>query len=217
MDIREVYAFLVASLAERADVELTTGPKSEETIKRPGRPRDECARQRILDAALELLDRLGLAAVTVDAIAARAGVGKATVYRWWPNKAAVVIEAFREAVVPELPFPDTGSIENDIRTQMREFNRMLMGPRGRSLAAIVAAAQTDTDVAAALWNNWLGPRREEAREALLRKKQWPAGANPELLLDLLYAPMYYRLMLKHLPLSPEYAEAIADLALKAIG
>lgn len=185
-------------------------------VKRPGRPRDESARQRILDAALVLLEELGFAAATVDAIAARAGVGKATVYRWWPNKAAVVIDAFREAVVPELPFPDTGSIEEDIRVQMREFARLLTGRRGRTLAAIVAAAQSDADVAAALWENWLGIRRAEAKTALLKKPQWPAHADPELLLDLLYGPMYYRLLLKHLPLSAEYAESIADLALKAI-
>jgi AcrR family transcriptional regulator len=163
-----------------------------------------------------LLDELGFAAVTMEEIAARAEVGKATIYRWWPSKAAVVIEAFREAVVPELPFPDTGSIENDIRVQMREFNRVLSGPRGRTMAAIVAAAQSDADVAAALWNNWFGPRREDAKKALLRKREWPAGADPELLLDLLYGPMYYRLLLKHMPLSPEYADAIAELALKAI-
>jgi AcrR family transcriptional regulator len=195
---------------------VRTEPNTEERMKRPGRPRDECARQRILDAALTLLDELGFAAATVDAIAVRAGVGKATVYRWWPNKAAVVIEAFREAVIPELPFPDTGSIEDDIRLQMRKFNRLLTGRRGRTLAAIVAAAQSDADVAAALWNNWFGLRRAEAKAALLRKPQWPPHADPELLLDLLYGPMYYRLLLKHLPLSPEYAEAIADLALKAI-
>ncbi len=185
--------------------------------KRAGRPRDESARQRIVAAALALLDETGFAAVTVEAIAVRAGVGKATVYRWWPNKAAVVIEAFREAVVPELPFPDTGCIRRDIRIQMQEFNRMLTGPRGRTMAGIVAAAQSDPDVCAALWTYWIAPRRADARISLLRKKQWPAHADPELLLDLLYGPMYYRLLLKHLPLSPEYAEAIADLALKAIG
>lgn len=189
----------------------------EPAVKRPGRPRDESARQRILDAALQLLEQLGLGSVTIDAIADHAGVGKATVYRWWPNKAAVVIEAFRQAVTPDLPFPDTGSIREDIRVQMTEFNRMLTGRGGRTLAAIIAAAQTDPDVASALWSHWLGPRRAEAKEALLRKKQWPPHADPELFLDLLYGPMYYRLILKHLPLSPEYAETVADLALKAIG
>ncbi len=183
---------------------------------RPGRPRDESARQRILDAALELLEQVGLGSVTVDGIADRAGVGKATVYRWWPNKAAVVIEAFRRDVTPDLPFPDTGSIREDIRVQMREFNRMLSGRRGRTLAAIIAAAQSDPDVGSALWSHWLGPRREEAKVALLQKRQWPHDADPELFLDMLYGPMYYRLMLKHLPLSPEYAEKIADLALATI-
>ncbi len=75
-----------------------------------GRPRDEVARSRILEAALEVLELHGFSNATCDAIAERAGASKATIYRWWPNKAAVLIEALREAVALELPFPDTGDV-----------------------------------------------------------------------------------------------------------
>src|ERR671936_350476 len=88
----------------------------------PGRPRDEEARRRVLDAACGLLEEVGFRSVTVDAIAERAGASKATVYRWWPNKAALLIEAFRDAVSPEFPFADTGSLANDIRTQLCRFS-----------------------------------------------------------------------------------------------
>jgi AcrR family transcriptional regulator len=189
-----------------------------ETTKRLGRPRDESARQRILDAALELVDEAGFAQVTTCAIAERAGVGKATVYRWWPNKAAVLIEAFREAVAPEVPFVDTGSFEADIRLQVEKFARMLIGPKGRMLAAILAAAQNDSDVAAALTDYWIRPRRAEASAAMERKPQWKESAgdiDTGLLLDMLYGPLYFRL-LTGLPLSPEYADEVADFVLRTL-
>jgi AcrR family transcriptional regulator len=190
----------------------------ETVAKRPGRPRDESARQRILDAALELLQEESFAQVTVDSIAGRAGVGKATVYRWWPNKAAVMIEAFRDAVAPEVPFPDSGCLEDDIRLQLEKFTRMLLGPKGRMLAGFVAAAQSDPDVAAALSDYWIQPRRAEAKEALRGKRRWREShtdVDPELVLDLLYAPLYYRVM-TGLPLTLEYTQALVDLVMKAL-
>jgi AcrR family transcriptional regulator len=190
----------------------------ETALKRPGRPRDESARQRILDAALEIVEEVGFAEVTTCAIAERAGVGKATVYRWWPNKAAVLIEAFREAVAPEVPFVDTGSFEADLRLQVEKFTRMLMGPKGRMLAAILAAAQNDADVAAALTDYWIAPRRAEASAALERKEHWRqfrGTMDTGLLLDVLYGPLYFRL-LTGLPLSLEYANQIVEHALRAL-
>src|SRR5580698_1915584 len=98
-----------------------------------GRPRDEAARLRILKAALELMDELAFGQVTAEAIAERAGTSKATVYRWWPNKAAVLIEAFREAIAPELPLRNTGTLRDDLTSQLRNFSRVLSGRGGRML------------------------------------------------------------------------------------
>ncbi|MDQ1472065.1 MAG: hypothetical protein QOJ99_3545 [Bryobacterales bacterium] len=190
-------------------------------VRGRGRPRDELARQRILDAALAELEASGFANATVEAIADRAGAGKATVYRWWPNKAAVFIEAFREGVAPELPFPNTGSFRQDILTQLQNFTRMLSGRHGRLLAAFVTAAQSDPEVAAALWSLWVEPRREQARKALERNQargELRADVDPDLVLDLLYGPLYYRLLLGggNLALSQSYAEHLTDLALNGL-
>src|SRR5580692_45575 len=135
-----------------------------------GRPRDESVRRRILKAALDLMDESGFDRVTLEAIAARAGASKATLYRWWPNKAAVVIEAFREAIAPELPLRDTGSLREDLTTQMRNFARVLSGRGGRMLRSFVAAAYSDREVAVAFRSIWSDPRRAEAK-AMLRQKQ----------------------------------------------
>src|ERR1700761_4296450 len=135
-----------------------------------GRPRDEVARKRILDAALELVEAQGFANTTTDAIADRAGASKATIYRWWPNKAAVLIEALREAVAQETPFPNTGSLREDIRMQLRNFVKLLTGRRGRFFKAFVAAAQNDSEVAETFRRVWMVPRRIAAKAGLERHR-----------------------------------------------
>ena len=122
---------------------------SQEQARGRGRPRDESARRRILKAALELMDTTAFAQITVEAIAERAGTSKATVYRWWPNKAAVVIEAFREAIAPELPLRNTGTLRDDLTNQLRNFSRVLSGRGGRMLRSFVLAGMSDPDVAIA--------------------------------------------------------------------
>jgi AcrR family transcriptional regulator len=197
---------------------MSVTTSDEAAPKQPGRPRDAAARQKILDSALEILQEEGFSKVTCEMIRVRAGVSKATVYRWWPNKAAVMMEAFREAVAPEVPFSSTGSLENDIRAQLGKFVRMLKGPRGRILMAIVAAAQSDPVVAAALTDYWIKPRRAEAKAALSGNPQWKKshiGVDPELVLDVLYGPLYFRLLIG-LPLSDEYARSLADLVLNGL-
>jgi len=184
-----------------------------------GRPRDESARRRILNAALDLMDETGFDRVTAEAIAGRAGASKATVYRWWPNKAAVVIEAFREAVAPELPLRDTGSLRDDLTTQMRNFARVLSGRGGRMLRSFVLAARSDPEVEAAFRSIWSDPRRAEARQILRQKQaagQLRHDADLDLVLDSLYGPLYYRFLVKNEPPSQRYAEALADLVIQGL-
>jgi len=191
----------------------------EECARGRGRPRDEIARTRILEAALQLLEELGFASATTDAIAERAGASKATIYRWWPNKAAVLIEALREAVALENPFPDTGDLRQDLRLQLENFVKLLTGQRGRIFKAFIAAAQSDPEVACAFRSTWIAPRRETAR-AVLEKHQkhgrLSADLDPDLILDLLYGPLYFRLLAGHGPLTPDFAHAIAELALQGL-
>lgn len=96
-----------------------------QTVRGPGRPRDEEVRKRILDSAAQLLEERCFDDITVEAIAEHSGAGKATVYRWWPNKAAVLIEAFRERISRELPFPNTGDFRHDVRQQLQNFTEVI--------------------------------------------------------------------------------------------
>ena len=184
-----------------------------------GRPRDEVARARILEAALQVLQDVGFANTTTDAIADRAGASKATIYRWWSNKAAVVIEALRIQVARDTPFADTGDLKKDIHQQLQSFVQFLTGWRGRVFKAFVAAAQNDPAFAESFRSDWVLPRRAEAKEIFERHKQRGTlgpDVDLELLLDVMYGPIYFRLLSEHGPLNAEFARSIADLTLHSL-
>jgi AcrR family transcriptional regulator len=185
----------------------------------PGRPRDEEARKRLLKAASDLLEEVGFGSVTVDLIAERAGASKATVYRWWPNKASVLIEAFRDAVSPDFPFSDTGSLFRDIRNQLCRFSRFLQMGRGKLLIAFVVGAQGDREVAAALREYWIAPLRKRGTAVLdgYRKRgELPDGIDLDLVQDMMYAPLYYNLLTGYSPITEEYAEMLTETLLKGL-
>ena len=184
-----------------------------------GRPRDEEAKARILESALALLEEAGFANTTTDAIAERAGASKATIYRWWPNKAAVLIEALRQQVAQETPFPDTGDLKRDIQVQLQNFMQLLTGRRGRIFKGFIAAAQSDPEFAEAFRSVWIQPRRTEAKAVLERHKlngALPKDTDLEVVMDLIYGPIYFRLLASHAPLTPEFADAIAELSLRGL-
>src|ERR1051325_2515932 len=124
----------------------------------PGRPRSEEARLAILRTTLEVLSETGFSDLTIEEIAARAGVGKATVYRWWPDKAALIADAFAGSTVGHLHFPDTGSGGNDKSHQMRQLIKVFRGPKGRIVSAILAAGQSDKTLITAFRQRFLLPR-----------------------------------------------------------
>src|SRR5690242_1017923 len=115
--------------------------------------RSQDSRRAILDAALAEASEKGLPSTTIESIAARAGVGKQTIYRWWKSKAAVLLEALAEqAAQPGLgaSFPDTGDIRADLRTQMRGVVRAMRSPAFATYRGLIAAAQSDPEVARAV-------------------------------------------------------------------
>ncbi len=186
----------------------------------PGRPRSERARRAILQAANELLEGEGFAAVTMEAIAERAGVSKATVYRWWPNRAAVVMDGFLSTVSSQVPFPHTGHAREDIRLHMRRLTEAFGGRIGRTVAALLAEGQADPELADALRSRWLLVRRAEAREILelgIERGELRGGLKPEVAVDVLYGPIYYRLLVGHAPLDEDFADALADHIFAGLG
>src|SRR5215213_653179 len=187
--------------------------KNDPQARPPGRPRSERAHRAILQAANDLLESEGFAAVTVEAIAERAGVSKATIYRWWPNKAAVVMDGFLSMVSAELTNQHTGHAREDIRLHMRRLAEAFGGKMGRTVAALIAEGQADPELAEALRSRWLSVRRTEAKEILelgIERGELRDDIDPEVAVDVLYGPIYYRMLVGHAPLDDEFADTLAD-------
>jgi AcrR family transcriptional regulator len=197
---------------------VTKDPLEESASRGRGRPRDEVCRGRILKAALLVFEELGFNNTTTDAIAERAGSGKTTIYRWWPNKAAVLVEALREAVAEELPFPDTGDLREDLRLQLRNFVKLITGPRGGAFKAFVAAAQSDPEVSEAFRSIWIRPRRGNAKARLERYRgsTFRADVDLDLVMDVIYGPLYYRLLIGRTEFPEDYTDRLTDLVLASI-
>jgi AcrR family transcriptional regulator len=176
-----------------------------------GRPRSEESRQRILAAARGLLEERGLRAMTIEAIAERAGTSKVTLYRWWSHKAAIVLEAILAETSPMMPYRASASPLESLRNQMRSFARFLNGPYGRLLVGVVAEGVLDEEIGKLYREHWVKPRRHDARLLLGRaiaEGELRQGSDVEVTLDALFGPLYYRFLVKHAPLTPAFAEAI---------
>src|SRR6202166_4971275 len=182
----------------------------------PGRPRSEQAHSAILRSTLKLLGQNGFSELTIESVAARAGVGKATVYRWWPNKAALIADAFASSTTRNLHFPDTGSVRADMSQQMRQLVKVFRSRRGRIVSAMLAAGQSDKDLIAAFRERFLKPRRQEAYATLRRaiaRGELRRGEDLDLLLDSLYGPIYMRFLIRHDKMTPEFIDRLCELVL----
>ena len=165
-----------------------------------GRTRDEDARQRILTAAFRLVGEEGPARVRIDAIAEAAGVGKQTIYRWWPTRTAVVMDALVHQTIAETPFPDTGDTRADLRTHLQSVVRLFRSPTGCVIREVVADAQADATVAAEFRDRFWQPRRDLSAGCLragMARGQVRQDLPVETALDAIYGVLWVRLLIGH--------------------
>ncbi len=180
----------------------------------PGRPRSEKARKAVIRSTLALLNRTGFHELSIEAVAAHAGVSKATVYRWWSNKAELVIDAFVSAVEKELRFPSPGPVLRSLHVQMRRWAVIFRSPLGQIVATVIGAGQSEPEILEAFRSHWVEPRRVEARRLLrqaMKNGEIRADLDPDTVLDLLYGPLYIRLLLKHAPLNEEFVNTVFEI------
>jgi AcrR family transcriptional regulator len=183
--------------------------------------RSERARLAVLAATADLIGSVGYDKMSIEAIAASAGVGKQTIYRWWPSKAAVVLDMWAPEVHPRIEFPDTGDLAADIKAQLKAVidlgNDPIFGP---SYRALVAESQHDAVLAQQLLDRIIGPRIAACKERLRVAQaagQLRSDIDLELAVDLFYGGFYHRYLLRTAPLSPEFADAVVDAALSGVG
>jgi AcrR family transcriptional regulator len=166
--------------------------------KKKGRPRNVETQKAILAAAYHLLLETGFEAVTVEKIAERAKVSKATIYKWWSNKAAVVMDSFLSAASARLPVPDTGSVVDDIVMQVSNLAKFLTSQEGKVINELIAEGQFDLKLAEEYRVRYFYPRRLDSRHILergVKRGELRKNLNIELAIDLIYGPLFYRLLI----------------------
>jgi AcrR family transcriptional regulator len=192
--------------------------------RKPPNParRNEHSRQAILTATADLLAEVGYTKLAVEAIAARAGVGKQTIYRWWPDKGALVLDAYFALVGAEqgLAFPDSGDLETDLRLALGSTVDSLADPvYEQRYRALLTAIQDDPKLAAAMLDRLLKPWLEATTQRLhaaRQEGQIRKDVDLDVAAELLYGPIYYRWLLRTGPLSRQYVDALVAMALRAL-
>ena len=183
---------------------------------RGGRPRSEKLHEGMLKAALDLVLEVGFRGVSVEGIAARTGVGKTTVYRRWPNKAAVVMEAFVGMLGPASRFPERESATESLRLQMQITAKAFRGRLGALVRALLAEAQFDRELAKAFHEKWTLPRRKLVHQVLERaakQGEIRKSLDLEAAIDAFYGPIYYRLLMGPAQISESYVDSIFHQAM----
>lgn len=180
-----------------------------------GRPRSDQVDQSILKAAAALLAERGLAAMTIEDVAAQAGVGKSSIYRRWPTKGTLALDAFLVDFLTQQPPVDNGDLEVDLREALSQWAATVVGtPTGRSLVALVAEAQSDPELARGWIERVMMPVREQHRtmvERAIERNEVPAATDVDVIMDLLYGAAYHRLLQGHLEITPEFIELVARM------
>ena len=188
-------------------------------VSRPGRPRSEQSRAAVLRATSELLHEVGMRAMTTEEIASRSGTSKATIYKWWPNKYAVAVEAFLSEMMAESPDPDTGSAHEDLRAVLRGLMHFYTGPSGQVFAQLIGEGQSDPLVQKELRARLVEPRRD------LMRAIWDRGVargdlrpdvDADAAIDLIIGASIYRLVMGHGSLDDAGADAVIDVAMRGL-
>jgi AcrR family transcriptional regulator len=184
-----------------------------------GRQRSVQSEKAILTATLQLLKEKRLRDITIEEIARRAGVGKMTIYKWWPSKAYVALDAFKETTNRMIPVPDTGDAERDLAELLRSSMSFYSSATGRIFGEFLGESQSDPDFAVLFRERFLKPRRDATRKVLdraMKRGEIDHTLDQEVVLDLIFGPMVFRLMASHGPLNKTEADTMISIVLRGI-
>lgn len=182
-----------------------------------GRPRSVSARARVLKAARAILNTAGPGAVTVEAVAARSGVGKPTIYRTWPNAHAVVMAALMEAEPAQDAARRPGSAIAALRAQLRQIAETFASKTGRNVAMMLAAAEPGTELAKAFRHHFILARRDEGRtlvRAAIQAGDVRRAVDIDTFLDCLYGPIFFRILVGHAAVDQKFCDRLLNELLR---
>jgi AcrR family transcriptional regulator len=200
---------------------MTDDPLKPARTGRIGRPRSEfaSAHESILDAVHALLQETSIRDLTMEAVARRAGVGKPTLYKWWPSKAALVFAMFHERMERELEAPEAATLEARIRFRVRGLLAQFRDLFGKVMAELIAEGQSEPAVLRELYDQHIHLRRSQiVADIELAKSggELRADTDPEILVDAIFGPLYYRMLLRITPLDEAYGDRLVDQVFRGV-
>ncbi len=172
-----------------------------------------------MDAVHALLQEKSVRDLTMEAIAKRAKVGKPTLYKWWPSKAALVLAMFHERLADADHSPAARSAEAALRARVRKLIASLKGDFGKVMADLIAEGQSEPAVLRDLFDQHVSVRRGAAVADVRRGQaagEIAADVDPELMIDGMIGPIYFRLLMQHAPLTQEFGQAIVSQVLRGV-
>ena len=184
-----------------------------------GRPRSEASRSAIIAAAKDLLRTIGLNRMSIEAVAEASGVSKTTIYRWWPSKGTLALDAYLEDMRAKVVAPDTGDGGEDLRRHAKAVIGFYAGEEGRIFAQFMAEAQSDPHLAEAFRERFLSQRRATVKAIWRRgvaRGDFRADIDADVAMDMIFAPIVYRLLAGHAPLVKSLADGLVDAALRGL-
>jgi AcrR family transcriptional regulator len=190
------------------------GPDRSTKSQSRGRPRSDESEKAILAATIQLLSEKSLRDISMEEIARKAGVGKATIYKWWPSKAYVALDAFLRKTNQMVPMPDTGSVRKDMLELIRSLIVFYKSPAGRIMGQFVAESQIDKQFASLFCRRFIKPRREASEVIFDRgveRGELDQKLDRKLMLDLTFGPPIYRLIVGHAPLEDKLADEMVSI------
>ncbi len=188
-------------------------------IQARGRPCGGTVHNAILAAALRLTESEGFRELSMNAIASAANVGRATIYRRWPNKAALVMDAFLQEVGPTIAFPKATTIAESIRLQLHRISDSFTGTHGKLIKALLGEAQFDRDLELAFRERWIEPRRKLDRQIFLqgiKAGEFRSTIDIAATIDEIYGAIYYRLLIGSGTLNKKYMDSLFHNVMKGL-
>ncbi|WP_031480748.1 TetR/AcrR family transcriptional regulator [Maridesulfovibrio frigidus] len=184
-----------------------------------GRPRSEKSREAIINATHDLLAEKGVAGVTIEAIAKRAGVGKPTIYRWWATSADIVLEAVLSQAETSIPVPTCDSLGEALRQFLRQSMQSIADGGGAHLRFLMAQAQKDEGFRERFRANFVAKRRAALVSIFLEAVedgQIGSDHNLEMVVDMIFGAMWYRLLIGHAPMDKSFADELTQIILGVV-
>jgi AcrR family transcriptional regulator len=194
-------------------------PKAAEAKAPRGRPRSEVSHEAILDAVLSLLEAEGYGALTIEGVARHAGVGKQTIYRWWKCKAELVLEAYANHAASKIPVPDRGSLRADLEAFLGAGFKRLTDISGPVMRGLMADAVHDEEFRTVLLSAFIAKRADALKqifERAMARGEVAAATDLDFACELIFGPMWYRLLLQHGKLDARFARQLTASVMAAM-